>query len=408
MNYMTSKEIINKFINFFLNVNYSLLSEKKIVRSKKEETYFNMSAIAANIDLFNDLNNEQDINRNFVTKQQVFFSNKLDGVGNTPLANPTEVSLSIFNKQNYSPSLTIKHILEFLGEIGIQKEKLLFRIANNDVIKNAYLSEGITEKQIFIWDKMEVFNIGDNRPKGFYTYPYYKYKNGCVPLGSISFINHNGYWTSDVAIFQERLSLILNNLDKVVEIDAISPLYAYLSEELNFDDEYTMRITLFLRAIAFLVKDGLTDVSSSYQGHFLKKLMREIGALLGKMQFSNQQKTIIFKLLNNCLYYQGYNLEKNEQHIIRIIDNINKYSQNISLSIEQEVKKYRRGQQIDIPYLSQTLGIKPEWLIVDKNVEEQINVEAKKYIKVRNSIRNRALSLDVSKKIDLVELLSEK
>lgn len=65
-----SKEITNEFIKYFLDLDYKLLHEKKIVRNN-EETYFNMSAISANISLFNNLSNEKD-SQNYVTKQAVF------------------------------------------------------------------------------------------------------------------------------------------------------------------------------------------------------------------------------------------------------------------------------------------------------------------------------------------------
>lgn len=162
----------------------------------------------------------------------------------------------------------MNHIFGFLEGLGLSKENLLFRIANEEEIRRSFILEGIQESQLFVWRNMEEFNIGSNRPKGFYTYPYYKYKNGCVPLGSISFIKHNGVWTSDIAIFQERLSLILNQLDKIVLIDSIFPLYNYVSTELNLKDTLIMKITLLLRSIAFLVKDGLVEVSASYHGHF--------------------------------------------------------------------------------------------------------------------------------------------
>ncbi|WP_143423405.1 hypothetical protein [Halolactibacillus halophilus] len=371
-----------------------------------EETYFNMSAIAANIHLFDNLKEERE-SRNYVTKQQVFFSNKLDVVGTTPLANPTEISLSIFNIASSSPSFTIKHLLDYLTRLGMSKDQLFFRVANQKDILNAYLEEGILEDNIFVWNNLEEFNIGKHRPKGYYTYPYYKYKNGCVPLGSISFINYNGYWTADVAIFQERLSLIINNLDKVVEIDAICHIYEYLSKIINLKDTSIMRITLLLRSISFLFKDGLTELSSNYHGHFLKKLIREIGAELNGRRIDFDQQQIIYKLLLNSLAIQGYKLEENCKSFEEIFNKINYYSYKISTTIEKVNENFQKNGDIDIPYLSQTMGIKPDWILKHSNMNEDFIIQARKYVKQRSSIRNKALSLDPSNKVNITELLSE-
>ncbi|MED3269388.1 MULTISPECIES: hypothetical protein [Bacillus] len=400
-----SKEITNEFIKYFLDLDYKLLHEKKIVRNN-EETYFNMSAISANISLFNNLSNEKD-SQDYVTKQAVFFGNKLDGVGNTPLANPTEVSLSIFNLASESPRYTLNHIFGFLEGLGLSKENLLFRIANEEEIRRSFILEGIQESQLFVWRNMEEFNIGSNRPKGFYTYPYYKYKNGCVPLGSISFIKHNGVWTSDIAIFQERLSLILNQLDKIVLIDSIFPLYNYVSTELNLKDTLIMKITLLLRSIAFLVKDGLVEVSASYHGHFLKKLMREVAASLNSINFSDANKNNIFKFLEASLNEQGYSIRDKDREFSDILDKINIYSVDIYKSILKQNSRFLKNGIVDIQNISQTYGIKPDWILASSMVDNMFKNEARKFVKSRNSIRNKALSLDSSINVDLKELLTE-
>ncbi|MGG1848157.1 hypothetical protein ABDI32_12310 [Bacillus wiedmannii] len=381
------------------------MDEKKVVRYN-EETYFNMSAIAANISLFDNLSNEKQ-SKDYVTKQPVFFGNKLDGVGSTPLANPTEISLSIFNISSKSMDYTLNHILGFLVKLGLSKENFLFRIANEKGIREAYILQGIKENQLFVWDNKMELNIGAHRPKGFYTYVYYKYKNGCVPLGSISFIGHNGAWTTDVAIFQERLSLILNQFDKIVLIDSIFPIYNYLLNELDLKDTLIMRITLLLRSISFLVKDGLVKVSGSYHGHFLKKLMREVAASLGSINFTDIQKNNILIFLEDSLNQQGYSIKYQKNELLNLLDKINVYSIDIYKLISKENTKFLRNRAVDIQDLKQTFGIMPDWIIASSVVDNAFKSEASKFVKSRNSIRNKALSLDSSIKVNIKELLSE-
>lgn len=135
--------------------------------------------------------------------------------------------------------------------------------------------------------------------------------------------------------------------------------------------------------------------------------MREVAASLNSINFSDANKNNIFKFLEASLNEQGYSIRDKDREFSDILDKINIYSVDIYKSILKQNSRFLKNGIVDIQNISQTYGIKPDWILASSMVDNMFKNEARKFVKSRNSIRNKALSLDSSINVDLKELLTE-
>lgn len=302
-----SREVIGVFDNLYSQKAFVGLPEAALIRPPSAETYFIMAAIAAHIELFDDLDHAS--RQNYRCRQRVFFGNKLDGVGTTPLANPLEQSLSLFHMKVSSPGEVIQDVLELLFALGFRHDSIYVRCAADRDLLSGFRQVDILPDNIFPWQHLAPFRIGSSRPQGLYSYMYIGYKHGLVPVGSIGFIHSDGFWFTDTAIFQERLVMMLTGAGSLYESILFKEIWEVVNgwrfARTSFD---VNRIATFVRAIVFLAADGLWDVSARGPGHVFKRLLREVAFLIHGAQLRLDDWLHSINAVKHCARSQGYTL----------------------------------------------------------------------------------------------------
>lgn len=240
---MNVQEIINKFYLYGNDRGFHELKEGKVVREYGSETLFNMSAISEHIYLFDKLSSTESLEK-YVTKQLSYFPNKLDGVGLNRLTNPMEIGLSFLVKNSKYPIDIVNLSLGFLETIGLRKDKIYIRCDKEINFLEWYVNTGIPKDNIYEWENIEKFHIGKHRPTGNYSYLYYKYLNGIVPIGAIAIIKKEENYYFDIVFYAERLAMILERKEAIWQIDEINFL-APVIEKLEINTSNRGRFTLF-------------------------------------------------------------------------------------------------------------------------------------------------------------------
>ncbi|WP_199726048.1 hypothetical protein [Leptotrichia sp. OH3620_COT-345] len=404
---MKAIDIQIKFYEEGKKLGYIFLEEGKVVREEGKETLFNMSAISEHIYLFDNLQ-LYDSEQGYYTKQLSYFSNKLDGVGINRLTNPMEVGLSLFMLNTKNPIFFLKNALGYLTTtLGLESKKIFVRCDSSlNRFANWYREIGIKYENIFEWNNLEKFHIGKHRPEGFYSYLYYKYLNGIVPLGAIAVLEVNKKYQFDVVYYLERLSLILEKKQAIWEISEIIQIVKLLdSFKINIIN--IKRFALFFRIFVFLVYGDLYYVSNKKHGSCLKKILRELGFLLSGNQFNKLQKDSLLKSAIYLLISMGYNeiSEFKKSMILKNLEVINRYSLDISKRLSKVEMDIKSKNVISYERLKSEFGIYPEWIKI-KFSNELENLREKVPIKERKSIRSQALGSDETI-VDIKKLLQE-
>lgn len=403
---MNAKKIINIFENYALESNYSVLPEGPIVREKSAETFFNMSPISNNIEVFdNGMNTGKT--KKIYCKQASFYSNKFDGVGTNPLTNPLEIGLGFFSINECNPVKFIESFFSVFRKLGLEKKNMFFRIDNESFFLDWLTENDINEKNVYVWRKLEKFHIGSQRPKGYYLYPYYKHLNGVVPLGSIAYFENQDKFFFDSVFFVERLELISQSCYRMISIESFR---FFLNEQLPDSLINRARYILFIRILAFLVKDGLYEVDRKGQGFYFKKVSREIAFLLNGYQMSRTEINFFCEQFNRHILEYNYCIEDIglfKERFAKAFEYINQSSLAIKKTLDEQLPKI---EPIDIASqltkLKNSLGIQPEWVKLSRpQFSNLMNVEIP--IKQRTSIRSKCLGTTKNEIVNISSLLEE-
>jgi alanyl-tRNA synthetase len=396
---------LDTFRSTFTRQQFTFLPEHSLVRDGNAETYFNMSAIAANIELFDRLN--RDVQGRYACIQRVFFGNKLDGVGTTPLANPLEVSLSNFRLGELKPDAALEDTLAFLEHLGLARSDLYARCAPELDLTSALSRVGIDSTRVFVWKNLEPFRIGSQRPSGHYIYLYVQHLHGVIPLGSVNFINYDERWHSDAALYQERLVLVEERAASIYHSSILSNIVEGVRRANILQDRFEQyRFSAIFRAAMFLYADHLRP-SSSGPGHSMKRLFRELGYMLRGQLVGETAATPLVAAVTDSAAQQHYNftIEPNDTQYIWSV--ISQHSKSIARGLRQITELSAATVMAEHKRLLQEQGLRPEWILAQKNLAPEVVNVFQSLVRQRNSLRNRALSFNPNELVTPQELLRE-
>ncbi|MDK7927827.1 MAG: hypothetical protein QP798_11335 [Staphylococcus simulans] len=398
-------DIQDEFLNYGKKLNFNLLKEGNVVRPDGSETFFNMSAISQHIDLFDsiNINGKQE---NYFTKQLSYFSNKLDDVGKNRLTNPMEIGLSLLIKNSDEPQKIINVALSFLTNIGLSINKIFIRCDREVDFLKWYNHLGISLNHIYEWKNLEKFHIGNNRPTGHYSYIYYKYSNGVVPIGTIATIKTEEKYHFDIVYYAERLSIILENKQAIWEIDEISPLFK-VTNNLKINNNNETRFLLLFRVFILLIHGDLLRISNKGKGYFLKKILRELGFLLDGNLINEEHIPFILEISNEIITKLGYTSfsPKQKNAFYENILKINEYSVDIVNRLIKVRTRLLENEKIDFNVIKGEFGIFPEW-IIQKFPELLREYDISCHIQCRDSIRSLSLGNNYEK-VNIKKLLGD-
>ncbi|CAI3507642.1 hypothetical protein MMJ53_11555 [Enterococcus cecorum] len=403
---MNVQEIIDKFYLYGSNRGFRELKEGSVVRKYGSETLFNMSAISEHIYLFDNLSSTEYLEK-YVTKQLSYFPNKLDGVGVNRLTNPMEIGLSFLVKNSKNPINIIGISLGFLESLGLLKYKMYIRCDKEIDFLEWYVNTGIPQENIYEWENIEKFHIGKHRPSGNYSYLYYKYLNGVVPLGAIATIKKEGKYYFDIVFYAERLAMILEKKESIWQIDEINFLVPAI-EALEISNSNIPRFTLFFRILVLLIHGGLGIASNKKHGYFLKRILRELAFLLDGTIISESQIRELCTNSSDIVCSLGYvDLSDNQKkQLMENLRRINQYSDDIVSRLQKVESLISDSTTIDFDRLKSEFGVFPEW-IVAKCSDLLLNNDIQITLNCRDSIRSLALGKD-NTPVNIDKLLGER
>ncbi|MGX9818216.1 hypothetical protein [Lactococcus lactis] len=401
--------ILDSLKSFAFSKKFTFLEEKKVPRTKGEETYFIMSPIAAHIKIFDEaMKNNRKSSETFFTKQMSFYSNKLDGVGENPLTNPMEMGFSLFFLNQNNPEYCVRQSIEFLKFLGLKKENLYFRVDGGSEFNKIFgTDEELKNENIFQWDSLEKFHLGNQRPQGFYAYPYYRHLNGIVPIGSIAYIKLKDKYYFDVLFFIERLALILENKYSMCDLEEVHPMKTIISKRSFIIN--SERFLLLFRAILILIKDGLYEVAYSGSGFYFKKLCREIAFLLDGNEIDRLFSLELLEVFENQMLHYGYEIDfqEFERKFEVTLNYINKASRIIYRVMSKELSKATIETMKETEDKLKSLGIHLHWIALKKSKYPNIKDVVIEIVH-RKSLRSISLGGNEQDFVNIKKLLSER
>lgn len=265
---------------------------------------------------------------------------------------------------------------------------------------------GIPLNHIYEWKNLEKFHIGNNRPTGHYSYIYYKYSNGVVPIGTIATIKTEEKYHFDIVYYAERLSIILENKQAIWEIDEISPLFK-VTNNLKINNNNETRFLLLFRVFILLIHGDLLRISNKGKGYFLKKILRELGFLLDGNLINEEHIPFILEISNEIITKLGYTSfsPKQKNAFYENILKINEYSVDIVNRLIKVRTRLLENEKIDFNVIKGEFGIFPEW-IIQKFPELLREYDISCHIQCRDSIRSLSLGNNYEK-VNIKKLLGD-
>ncbi|MCR4306110.1 MAG: alanine--tRNA ligase-related protein, partial [Candidatus Daviesbacteria bacterium] len=317
---MTSKDIRDKYIKFFIDKRHKEIAPAKLVPENDPSTLFTSSGMQPLVPYL--LGQEHPAGKRLVNSQPCFRAEDIEEVGDNRHTTFFEM-LGNWSLGDYFKKEQLPWIWEFLTkELGLPKEKLYVSVfeGDKDVPKDEetygiWKSLGVPEDHIYFYgveknwwsrsgspDKMPIGEIGGPDSEIFYEFTQVehdtKYGEKCHPncncgrfleIGNSVFIQYQkqkdgrlkelSQKNVDFGGGLERLTAAVNNTPDVFQTDFYSEAIKSLEAIKKTGGHYNEKrkpyqiIVDHLRAAIFMVADGV-EPSNKLQGYILRRLIR--------------------------------------------------------------------------------------------------------------------------------------
>lgn len=362
--------------NYYSERGYEFIPEKSLDNSEEGNTLVG-SSIMANMDL---LDQQSKVKK--YTIQRVFSSNRMEDIGEYPLATPYETMISIFDNNDNSVEFGVNSILNFLSLILDRNVKEFYYLSPNLNVVNDSLRElNLPKEQVISWGENIELNLGDNQNTGLYLKIFMDYKNGVMPIGTIGFLKlSNGNFFIDSALFLERLSFVSEDLDNWFSDIYYDEIYNFVKNNYQENSDVSKRrITILSKSLGALYLDGI-NLDNNGKGYITKKTLK----LLINEIFPYDEKIISLMeiSLDTILKYSdntsSTSINKNELLKLFLTDykKIKKGYKNSYKDTEKFIKKYS-NKKIEYEHLHGTFGATKNML---KNINKRIDDDTFKIV----------------------------
>lgn len=262
-----------RFTEYVSARGYTLLPELPLHGG--QDTYFVVSPVAGYADLFDPARILGSPNS--ALTQRTLTCDRIDLVGASPLANPSEPVSGYFRFGDRHLEEVVRIPLELLRDVShTSPDRWLVRTTDRLPFRAPLEAFGVPPAQIFDRVGTKPLNLGPSRPPGEYLFIYCAYRHGLVPVAAIGIIPHGGLFATDGAVFTERLAFIAEGQRTPADGTPFQHLNAALSAHpaLGGLEPAAFHLWLYLtRAVLFCLRDGLR-ASHAYAGHYVKRMLR--------------------------------------------------------------------------------------------------------------------------------------
>ncbi len=158
----------------------------------------------------------------------------------------------------------------------------------------------------------------------------------------------------DTGMGLERLAAVVQNVPTVFDTDLFAELLKLIPEKADLDDRKKRIIVDHVRAIAFLISDGVIP-SNKYQGYILRRLIRRVVAyeFLNHVHLIQTERNFCDVLAKKVA--EDNNLKWNEIILVLSTER-NRFLE----TLEKGISEYTKLEKIDVVsafYLYQTFGL---------------------------------------------------
>ena len=392
MNTMTSKEIREKFLEFFEKKGHKIVPSSSLLPTDPSVLF--TSAGMQQFSLY--LQGKQDPvkefgKRHLVDSQKCFRSDDIEEVGDDTHHTFFEMlgnwSIGQDEKGDYFKQGAIKLAMEFLTkELKLNPEKFCITIfkGNKDIPKDTE-SEKFWQEQGIAKEKIKEFGeednlwgpVGEIGPCGPCSEIHYdrgdKYgcgKDGCGPncqqcqrfveIWNLVFIeffkDKDGKYISlpqksvDTGMGLERITAIFQDKPTAYETDLFFPVIQEI--EKNSSKSYKLQVPSFriiadhIRGAIFLINDGVLPLNIG-QGYILRRILRRAIRFGKILEISNQEFLLDLAKITINLYKDVYPEILDKQ--ADILDVIQKEQQKFSKTLERGLLEFEKLVKTDPP-----------------------------------------------------------
>lgn len=361
---MKSLNLRNEFLNFFIQKNHEHIPGSSIIPANDNSILFTNAGMNQFKDIFLGL--EQSKYKCVTTAQRCIRAggkhNDLQNVGFTTRHLTCFEMLGNFSFGYYFKELAIEYAWELLTKIYKMNPDLLWvTVYNNDneaynIWKNKI---GINEKKIIkLGEKDNFWQMGDVGPCGPCSEIYFdrgikeKVDTNALPgdddsirfieIWNLVFMQYNKDSSGNLNLLEnksidtgmglERLSMVINDLDSVFEIDIFAKIIEYIKQntKIKYEDNpgAFKAISDHIRSASCMIFEGIIP-SNEGRGYVLRKILRR--ALLFSNKLENMN--ILFEILEAFIFNEDllFTDLKTQFQFIKstIIEETEKFSSNL-------------------------------------------------------------------------------
>lgn len=291
-------DIRNEFINYYKELGYLLIEEKKLVNNNSESVKYIISSFDNLIPHINDKEKKYfycTVQRTFRTKRS---HEELWGKDGFLL--PINIMLSHFTYNSDVEKVLIDSLNFIYEKLNINKNELycVYCEQDNHLINNTIADYISIENCVCVPIETIRWNAPVNgyELNGHYIKIYKKHYNGFVLILDCNFIEYNNKLITDISMSQFILESCINDKKNVYETKLLSSLLKMAKEDENVNNPYLF-VCIFA-SICMVLADG---GNTSYHGSPLRKLFRFLFSSLENKDLSVEK--YINDIYNNMPNY---------------------------------------------------------------------------------------------------------
>ncbi|MFN3550257.1 MAG: alanine--tRNA ligase [Endomicrobiia bacterium] len=318
---MDSKEIREKFLNYFKSLNHQVFPSDSLIPSSDPTLLFTTAGMVQFKDYF--LGKKVGITR-ACSVQKCLRTSDIEKVGHTFRHLTFFEMLGNFSFGDYFKKEAIEWAWEFITRIvNIDKNRLYITVYKDDDEAYDIWSKIVSKERIYkLSEETNFWKMGDEGPCGPCSEILYDLgeEYGCKkPTCSVACdcdrylevwnlvftqydLQKNGELKPlkqkniDTGMGLERLCMVVNNLKNVFETDVFLPIKSELAKYISFDNNsinYINAIADHIRATTFAVSEGIIPTTEG-RGYVVRKIVRRAVRYLKLLGYD---KALLYKIV---------------------------------------------------------------------------------------------------------------
>ncbi len=381
---MTSKDIREKYIKFFIDRGHKIIAPAKLVPENDPSTLFTSSGMQPLVSYL--LGQTHSSGKRLVNSQPCFRAEDIEEVGDNRHTTFFEM-LGNWSLGDYFKKEQLLWIWEFLTkELGLAKERLYVSVfeGNDSVPKdmetfNIWKSLGVAEDHIYFYgvsenwwsrsgssEKMPEGEIGGPDSEVFYDFypgqPFkedlkiYSHNGRLLEIGNSVFIEYQkrtdgvldelAQKNVDFGGGLERLTAAVNNTPDIFQTDLYVPIIDAIVHLIGMEyvgvNKSTMQVIAdHMKAATFMIIGGV-EPANKLQGYLLRRLLRRSAVKLRHLN-QNISPTVLVELIQIILtIYDGFfgiEKAKNAPAIEKIVsEEMDRFSKTLDHGLKEVAK----------------------------------------------------------------------